>query len=80
LIVVHSVHTWEVSPLEVSAGLKFIFSAHMNAMGLKLFVGTEMMCLFHEPTEFGPNIFLNIFSGPFKSHLCCIAAGSNRLH
>ena len=63
-----ALHTWEVSPLEGSAGFKFIFSAHMNAMELKLVVGTEKMCMLHEPAGFWPNIFLNIFSGAFKSH------------
>ena len=40
----------------------------MNATELKLFVTTEEMCMFHEPAGFWPDIFLNIFSGAFKSH------------
>ena len=46
-----ALHTGEVSPLEGSAGFKFIFSAHMNAMAVKIFVGTKKMCIFHEPKK-----------------------------
>ncbi len=40
----------------------------MSAMELPLLVGTKKMCMYHEPAGFWPNIFLNIFSGAFKSH------------
>ena len=40
----------------------------MNAMGLKNFVGTKKMCMFHEPKGFWPNMFLHIFLGPLKIH------------
>jgi hypothetical protein len=33
----------------------------MNAMALKICVGTKKMCMFHEPAGFWPNIFQNIF-------------------
>ena len=35
-------------------------------MGLKLFVGTEKMCMFHEPAGFWPNIFFKHFFGAFQ--------------
>ena len=37
-------------------------------MELLLLVGTEEMCMYHEPAGFWPNIFLTIFWGAFKSH------------
>ena len=40
----------------------------MNAMDLKMFVGTEKMCMFHEPAGFWPNIFVHVFLGHSKSH------------
>ena len=76
----HTLHTWEVSPLEGSAGFKFIFSAHLHAMALKTFVGTKKMCMFHEPTGFWPKIFLNIFLGHSKVTVMCISKSSNELH
>jgi hypothetical protein len=33
----------------------------MKAIGLKLFVGTKKMCMFHEPEGFWPNIFQSIY-------------------
>jgi hypothetical protein len=48
--------------------LELIFSAHMNAMVLKISVGTEKMCMFNEPAGFWPNIFINLFWGLSKSH------------
>ena len=52
-----TLHTAEVTPLWVNFGLELIFSAHMNAMELKTFVGTKKMCMLHEPAGFWPNIF-----------------------
>jgi hypothetical protein len=40
----------------------------MNAMELTLLVGTEEMCMFHEPAGFWPNIFLSIVLEALKSH------------
>ena len=40
----------------------------MNAMELIFFVGTERMCVFHEPAGFWPNIFLSIVLEALKSH------------
>jgi hypothetical protein len=40
------VHTWEVSPFEVSTGLKLIFSAHMNTMELNILEGIRQILTF----------------------------------
>ena len=52
-----ALHTWEVSPLEVSARIKFIFSAHMNAMELKLWGLRRCVCSMSRQ-DFG-QLFLN---------------------
>ena len=40
----------------------------MNAMELLFLGGLQKMCMFNEPEEFRPNIFLHIFSGALTSH------------
>ena len=67
-------HTAAGCPTKVSAGLKFIFSAHTNTMELILFGGLPKMCMFHEPEGFRPNTFLHIFSGALKRH-CPVSQG-----
>ena len=59
-------HTVEVREVQGFPQFKFIFSAHMNAMEPKIFVGTKKMCMLHEPEGFWPNIFLHIFGGVSK--------------
>ena len=46
----------------------------MNAMDLKILVGTKKMCISHEPKGFWPYIFLTIFLGALKSH-CPVSLG-----
>jgi hypothetical protein len=46
-----------------------LFSAHINAMDLKILVGTKKMCMFHDPAGFWPNIFVHTFLEPLKKSL-----------
>ena len=64
---VHTAHNGSHSP-SGKFWLKFIFSAHMNAMELLFSGGLQEMCMFHEPKGFWPTIFLQKFSGALKSH------------
>ena len=63
----HTMHTWEVSPIKEAPDSKFNFSSHMNTMELLFLGGLHKMCMFHEPEGFWPTIF----SGYSKSHCPC---------